>query len=75
MDLLEAGGIHLLPNDPLDVAVHDPPQRQPRETTGCDAADVAGADEQPVAGHLRIDGIVAKGSQEEGRHTQHGPRL
>ena len=38
---------------------------------GADPADVAGPDQQPVARHLGVRRVLAKGSQEQGRHA-HG---
>ena len=63
--LLRAGRGHLLADDALDVGPHPQAERQPREHTRGLATDVAGADEQPVAGHLGVDGILAEGADEE----------
>ena len=73
--LLEPGGVHLLADDVLDVAVDDPPERQPREPARCRTADVAGPHEQPVRGHLGVGRILAKGPQEQGRHPQHPGKI
>ena len=68
--LLGADGVHLLADDPLDVAQHAQAEGQPRVDAGADAADVAGADEQAVARDLCVRRVLAKGSQEQGRHVQ-----
>ena len=53
-----------------------PAQRQPRVSARCDAADVAGPDQQPVARHLGLGGVVAQRAEEERRHSQqHHRRL
>ena len=36
---------------------------------GADRADVAGADQQLVAGHLGVGGVVAQGAQEQLGHA------
>ena len=59
MDLLESGGVHLLTDDPLDVAIDEPAERQPRETTGGRSTDVAGSHEQAMARYLGIGRIVS----------------
>ena len=74
--LLRAHRVHLLADDALDVAEHPEAQRQPGEPAGRGPPDVAGAHEQPVAGHLRVGRVVAQGAQEQGRHPQqHGTSL
>ena len=72
VDLLEARRVHLLADDALDVAVDEPPERQPREPAGCGAADVPGAHHQAVARHLGVGRIVPQGPEEQRRHAQHG---
>jgi hypothetical protein len=73
---LEAFAIHLLAHHALDVAVDDPAQRQPGEPAGRRAADVATTHQQAVAGHFCIDGVLAQGTEEQRRHSQHWtPRL
>src|SRR5665647_2751794 len=57
--LLGADGVHLVANDALDVAQHLQTERQPGVDAGSDAADVAGADQQPVAGQLRIGRVTS----------------
>ncbi len=47
--LLGADAVHLLADDVLDLAQHLQAQRQPGVDAGRGAADVAGADEEPVA--------------------------
>ena len=66
--LLGADRVHLLADDPLDVAQHPVAQRQPGVDARRGAADVAGADQQPVARDLRVGGILSEGAQEQGRH-------
>ena len=68
--LLGADGVHLLADDPLDVAQHAQAEGQPRVDAGADPADVAGADEEAVARDLCVRRVLAKGSQEQGRHVQ-----
>ena len=71
--LLRAHRVHLLADDALDVAEDPEAQRQPGEPAGRGPPDVAGPDEQPVAGHLRVGRVVAQGPKEQGRHPQqHG---
>ena len=48
----------------LDLALHPQAERQPREDARRLAADVAGAHEQPVAGHLGVGGVFTKGAEE-----------
>ena len=71
VDLLEARPVHLLADDPLDVLVHDPAQRQPGEAARRGAADVSGAHQQPMAGHLGVGGVLAQRTQEQRRHSEH----
>ena len=54
MHLLGAHRVHLLADDALDVAKDAEAQRQPGEPAGRGPADVAGPDEQPVAGDLGV---------------------
>ncbi len=75
VDLLEAGRIHLGAHDVLDVAVDDPPERQPREAPGCRAADVPGPHQQLVRGHLGVVGIVPQRAQEQRRHAEHPGKI
>ena len=71
--LLRADRVHLLAHDPLDVAQHAQPQRQPGVDAGRGPPDVPGADEQFVARDLRVRRVLAKGAEEQRRHTQnHG---
>ena len=67
--LLGSDGVHLLAHDGLDVAQHLQPQGQPGVDAGSNTADVAGANQQPVTGQLRIGRVLAQGSQEQGRHA------
>ena len=75
VDLLEAGGVHLLADDPLDVAVDDPTERQPGESAGRRAADVTGPNEQSMGGNFGIGRIVTKGAKEEVGHAQHPGKI
>ena len=68
--LLGADLVHLVADDVLDPAEDAEPQRQPRVDAGCGTADVAGADEQLVARHLGVVGVVAQGAHEQGRHAE-----
>ena len=45
-------------------------QRQPGVDAGRGAADVAGADQQPVARHLGVRRVLAQGAHEQARHPQ-----
>ena len=57
-------------------AQHPQAQRQPGVDAGRGPADVAGADEQPVARHLGVRRVLAQGPHEQGRHPQnHAARL
>ena len=67
--LLGADGVHLLADDPLDVAQHLVAQRQPAVDPRSGAADVAGAHQPAVAGHLGVGRVVAQGPDEELRHA------
>ncbi len=68
--LLGAHGVHLVADDRLDVAQNPEAQRQPGVDAGGGPADVARPDEQPVARHLGIGGVVAQGPHEEARHPE-----
>ncbi len=73
--LLGADRVHLLADDPLDVAQHPQAQRQPGVDARRGAADVARADQQPVARHLRVDGVLAERADEQlGEAHDHGPK-
>ncbi len=71
VDFLEPGGVHLLADDPFDVAVHDPAERQPGEPTGGRPADVARPHQQAMAGDLGVSGVISQGPQEQRRHPKH----
>jgi hypothetical protein len=73
--LLRADRLDLLADDLLDVAEDLVAQRQPRVDAGRGAADVTGADEQPVARDLGVHRILTQGAQEQGGHTDHGDLL
>ena len=66
--------LHLLADDLLDLAQHPVAQRQPRVHARRRAADVAGADEQAVAGHLGVGRVVAQRAQEQGGHPHEHDR-
>ena len=68
--LLGADRVHLLADDVLDLAQHPQPQRQPGVDAGCGAADVAGADQEPVARHLGVRGVVTQGAHEQAGHPE-----
>ena len=68
--LLGAHRVHLVADDLLDLAQHPQPEREPGVDARSGAAHVAGTHQQPVAGHLRVVGVLAQGSHEEGRHPQ-----
>ena len=60
----------------LDLAQHLQAQRQPGVDAGRRAADVAGADEQPVARHLGVRRVLAQGPYEQARHPHdHGEQV
>ncbi len=64
-DLLGADAVHFLAHDVLDVAQHLQAQRQPGVDAGGVASDVAGPDEELVAGDLGIGRVVPQGAQEQ----------
>ena len=68
-NLLPANGVHLLTNDALDLAQHPQTQRQPGVQAGPDGPDVAGADQQLVARHLGVGGVLAQRAQEQLGHA------
>jgi hypothetical protein len=71
--LLGAGRDHLLADDAGHVVEHQLAQRQPGVTARCGAADVAGAEQQPVTRHLRLGRLLAQRLEQQGRHPQqHG---
>ena len=51
-----AGPVHLLADDALDLLQGAKSHRQPRVKPGCQAADHAGAQHQPVTDDLRVGG-------------------
>ena len=69
--LLRPDGVHLLADDRLDPAQHLEAERQPGVDARADPPDVAGPHEQLVARDLGVRRVLAKGSQEQGRHA-HG---
>ena len=68
-DLLSADRGHLLTDHPLDVAHHPKAQREPAEQTRPDRPDVAGPDQQLVAGNFGVGRVVAQRSQEQLGHA------
>ena len=72
VDLLGAHRVHLLADDVLDPAQHPVAERQPRVDARRRPADVAGPDEQPVARHLGVGGVVPQRPQEQRGHPQDG---
>ena len=67
-DLLAADRDHFLADDVLDLAQHPQPERQPAVQARADRPDVAGSDQQLVAGHFGVGGIVTQGSQKQFGH-------
>ncbi len=68
-DLLPPNRIHLVAHDALDLAQHPQAQRQPAVEPWSDRADVAGPDQQFVAGDLGIGRVVAQRAQEQLGHA------
>ena len=68
--LLGADRVHLVADDLLDPAQHPQAERQPGVDAGGGAADVAGPDEQPVARHLGVRGVLSQGPHEQARHPK-----
>ena len=62
---LGADGGHFLADDRLHLAQHAQPQRKPGVDARGGPADVPGADQEPVAGHLGVGGIFTQGAQEQ----------
>ncbi len=69
-ELLGPHRVHLLADDLLDLAQHPQAERQPGVDARGVASDVAGSDEQPVARHLGVRGVVAKRAHEQAGHPQ-----
>ena len=65
VDLLGAGGVHLLADDLLDPAQHGEAERQPGVDARGGAADVPGAVQQLVAGDLGVDRVLLEGAHEQ----------
>jgi hypothetical protein len=68
-NLLSANGIHFVAHDLLDLAQHPQAQGQPAVEPRADRADVAGPDQQLVAGHLGVGRVVTQGAQEQLGHA------
>ena len=74
-NLLPANRVHLVAHDLLDLAQHPQTQRQPAVQAGPDRADVAGPDQQLVAGDLGVGRVVAQRAQEQLGHAgDHSPQ-
>ena len=65
LDLLAADRVLLLADHLLDAVVDPLAERQQRVDPGAELADVAGANEQSMRGHLDIGGVVAERGEEE----------
>ncbi len=63
--LLCSRGFHLVADDGLDLASHLESERQPGEDPRRLTTDVAGADQEPMRGHLGVGGVFAQGADEE----------
>jgi hypothetical protein len=48
VNLLKAGGVHLISNDVFDFSIGDPAEREPREAPRGRPADVPGSNEKSV---------------------------
>ena len=68
-DLLATDGDHLLAHHVLDLAQHPQAQRQPAVEAGRDRADIAGPDQQLVAGNFGVGRVVAQRAQEQLGHA------
>ena len=64
-DLLAADGVHLFAHDAFDLAQHPQAEWQPAVEARRDRSDVAGADQQLVAGDFGFGGVVAQRAQEQ----------
>ena len=56
------------------MAEHPQAERQPAVQPGADRSDVAGPDQQLVAGHLGVGGVVTQGAQEQLGHAGYHER-
>ena len=65
MYLLSTGGRHFLADDALNLCLDAEPQREPRKDARGLAADVSGAQQQPMARHLGVGRVFTKGSKEK----------
>ena len=68
--LLAADRFHLVADDRLDLAQHAEAERQPGVDAWGRAPDVARAEEQPVARHLGVRGVLPQGPHEQARHPE-----
>ena len=76
VDLLGAHAVHLLADDPLDLAQRAQSQGQPRVDPGRGPPDIARAHEQLMGVDLGVRRVLAQRAQEECRVvSQHGPRV
>ena len=65
LHLLGADAVLLLADDLLDAVVDPLAERQQRVDPRTQLADVAGAQQQPMGGHLGVGRVVAKRGEEE----------
>ena len=65
MDLLPADGVHLLPHDSLDLEQGALGEEEVAVDAGCQLADVAGAQQQLVAGDFSFGGNLPQGGDEQ----------
>ena len=65
LDLLAAGGVHLVAHDGLDFGEASEGERGVGVHAGGDLLDHAGAQHQPVVGGLGLRGVVAQGLRQE----------
>ena len=72
---LEAGTIHFLAHDPLNIAEHEIPERQPREDARRDPTNEAGTRQQLVTRHNGVGRILTQGAQEIRGQAKHAVSL
>jgi len=59
-ELLGADPVHLLPDDPRHLGADRDAERQQAVVAGHELADVAGPQQQPVAGRVRVGRVLAE---------------
>ena len=69
--LLTASGVHLFADHALDLGKHLEAKREPRVDAWSRAADVPGADQQPMRGDLGVGGVFTERAEKESRHAEH----